>query len=632
MEQLPLLQPDSTWVPPSEFPSLEHAPCIAVDIETCDPGLTKRGSGWARDEGYIVGVSVAVEDWVGYYPVRHQNGGNLDRGMVWAWLRDVLSRPEQPKIFANSQYDVGWLIASGIVPQGKLYDVQAAAALIDENRLTYRLDALGRDYLGERKDETLLNEAADAWGVDRKAGLWKLPSTFVGPYAEQDALLTLKLWEWQQPRLERDNLWPIFELETELTPLLILMRKRGVRVDEERAAELRRTWVVQESLLLDQLAKEAGRALDVWSGLDLQKAYDRAGVSYPRTEAGSPSFTAEWLATQSDPVSKLVLKVRKLNKARSAFIDNMIGEHTHKGRIHCTFNPLRSDSGGALKGTVTGRFSCSDPNLQQVPAHDKETGPAIRKLFLPEEGHVWGSFDYSSQEPRLAVHYAALLRLPGALEAAAAYHNDPTTDFHQLVADLAGIKRKDAKTINLGVMYGMGQKKLADKLGLSQGASDKLMAKYHEALPFMKGLANAAMTQAAQKGFLRSTLGRRFHFDRWEPAGRRGFNMPYDREKAEKEYRGEPLKRAFTYKALNKLIQGSAGDMMKAAMSDMFRKHQILPCLTIHDEVAVSLPADPVEQKRMVETVVGVMTSCVPGLEVPMRVDVEIGKTWGDAK
>lgn len=632
MEQLPLLQPDSDWTPPSEFPSLAHAPCIAVDIETRDPGLTERGSGWVRKEGYIVGVSVAVEDWVGYYPIRHQNGGNLDEGMVLAWLRDILSRQDQPKIFANAQYDVGWLTASGVIPQGPLYDVQAAAALLDENRLTYKLDALGRDYLGERKDEALLSEAADAWGVDRKSGLWKLPSTFVGPYAEQDAALTLRIWEWQQPRLERDGLWPIFNLETELLPLLIAMRYRGVRVDLERAEELSRTWQIQESLLLNEICQHTGFAVDVWSGLDLARAYDAAGITYPRTPNGAPSFTAKWLAAQRDPVSKLVAKVRRLNKARSTFIDNMVFKHQHRGRLHCTFNPLRSDSHGALKGTVTGRFSCSDPNLQQVPARDPEIGPAIRRLFLPEEGHVWGSFDYSSQEPRLAVHYAYLLRLPGSAEAVKAYLTDEATDFHQLVADMAGIPRKQAKIINLGIMYGMGSKKLAGELGLTQEASDRLLSKYHEAIPFMRALSNAAMTQAAQKGYLRTTLGRRSHFDRWEPAGRRGFFVPLDRDRAVKEWPYEPLKRAFTYKALNKLIQGSAGDMMKAAMSDLYHKHKIIPHLTIHDEIDASLPEDPEAQKAMVETVVGVMKTCVPNLSVPMKIDVEIGKTWGDAK
>ena len=153
-------------------------------------------------------------------------------------------------------------------------------------------------------------------------------------------------------------------------------------------------------------------------------------------------------------VVKSIAKAREINKAHTTFIDTII-KHNHRGRIHADINPIRSDQGG----TVTGRFSYSNPNLQQIPARNKDLGPMIRSLFIPEEKHKWGCFDYSQQEPRLVVHFAATtepISYDQSVKDIVEKFKDNAVDFHQTVADMANISRTQAKTINLGLFYGMG--------------------------------------------------------------------------------------------------------------------------------------------------------------------------------
>ena len=628
--QIPLLQPHSDWSPPDHLPDLSAAKRISVDLETADPGLMQYGAGWARGEGRIVGISLATDDYCGYFPISHEHGGNLDRQVVMAWLREELGRPEQPKVFANALYDVGWLLRENVIVAGQLYDVQIAEPLLDENRLTYRLDALAKDYLGERKDEKLLREAARSWGVDPKAGLSAMPACFVGPYAEQDAALPLRIFDIQKQKLERDGLWEIFELETELLPMLLAMRWRGVRVDVEGAARLAATWEASEKQTLDEITKETGVAIDPWNAASIAKAFDALGLPYGRTETGQPSFTAEWLRTHGSTVARAIAQVRKLNKARSTFVEGHVLSHQRNGRIHCEFHPLRSDSGG----TVSGRFSCSNPNLQQIPARDPDIGPAVRRLFLPEEGCEWLSADYSQQEPRLTVHYAALLELSGAEAAARYYRTDPDADYHSMVAEMAGIGRKAAKTINLGLAYGMGTKKLAEELELGPDEARALFDQYHERVPFVRELTGAVSRRAATSGVVRTILGRRCRFDSWEPADFHlaqkrwkdpALRKPMTRKEAEIAWPSQPLRRSFTHKALNRLIQGSAADMIKKAMVLLWREN-IVPHLQIHDELCFSM-----ESVYQAEKIVDTMKNAVQ-LRVPVAVDAEAGPTWGDAK
>ena len=615
--QPPLFSPDSDWSPPEHLPDISTAKEICIDLETYDPSIKEKGAGWARGEGHVVGVAVACDTWSGYLPIRHQAGGNLDKTLVYNWLKKQISK-DATVVCHNASYDIGWLRREGIEVKNKIIDTMVAAPLIDENRFSYALNALGKEYLQERKDEGLLRDAAEAWNVDAKGGLHQLPPMYVGPYAEQDAVLTLKLWEWQKTELTRQDLWSIFDLESSITPLLIEMRWRGVRVDLEKAEGLSKWFRAREEAALQNIKKICGKDIEVWANKSIQDAFDSLRLEYPTTELGSPSFQQKWLETHEHEVPKLIVEARKMNKARTTFIDGMIMSNQINGRIHAELHPLRSDDGG----TVTGRFSYSNPNLQQVPARDPEIGTKIRSLFIPEEGCQWGAFDYSQQEPRIVVHYAQMIGLQGAQEAVDAFQ-DEDADFHQIVADMAGIPRKQAKNINLGLFYSMGVTKLSESLGLTLEEGKELFAQYHARVPFVKALSERAVQRASKQGSIRTLLGRRCRFDKWEPA-QFGTRKIMDHKTAYTEY-GNAIKRAFTHKAMNRLIQGSAADMTKKAMQLLYQEG-IVPHIQVHDELDFSI-----ESPEQIQKIKEIMENCVE-MVVPAKVDVDLGPNWGDAK
>lgn len=610
----------SEWVPPQSFPNLSTATEIAIDLETCDPNMESMGPGWPRADGYIVGYAVAVDGWAGYFPVAHGGGGNLDRRIVERWVRDVLATPAD-KIMHNAAYDLGWLRASGFEVNGTIYDTMLAAPLLDENRFSYALNSLGFDYLKEIKSEQGLKEAAQDFGVHAKKELWKLPAMHVGEYAEQDAALTLKLWHHFKALIKKDEVESIFNLETEVLPVLVDTTLKGVRFDRVRCEHEMTVMRSKEFEILNYLKEQAGMKVDIWAAQSIAAAFDRLGVQYPRTAAGAPSFTKSFLDTHEHPMAKMILEARELNKTHGTFLEPYLKHSAKDGRIHTHFNQMRNDDGG----TVTGRLSASNPNLQQVPARHELIGPLVRGLFLPEEGDLWAANDFSSQEPRLLVHYATLLDLPGAEKMANAYRENPDTDFHQMVADLAGIKRKAAKTIGLGLMYGMGKTKLAGSLELPLDEASELIATFHSKVPFLKGTVDAVMKRIehpASGGSIRTLLGRRCRFPLWEPV-EWGVNKALPREQAVIEY-GSRIKRAGTYKGLNRLIQGSAADQTKAGMVALHKAGFKL-LLQVHDEIALS-----VKDKAEAREAADIMANAVR-LEVPSRVDVEVGTSWGTA-
>ena len=618
--QLNFIYNDSDWIAPSEYPDLSKATEIAIDLETKDPNIKTKGSGWATFDGHIVGFAVAALGQQWYFPIAHDAGGNMDLAITTAWMQDVLKTPAT-KIFHNASYDVGWLLVNGFEIRGKIVDTMIAAALINENRFSFSLNACAKDYLGEIKNETFLNEKAKEWGIDAKGDLWRLPAGYVGFYAEQDAALTLKLWERFKTEINKQNLHDVWDLEMDLLPILIDTRRRGIRVDEEKCADLKKEFKKKESLVLGKIKKETTLDVDIWAARSVAQVFDRIGVDYPRTpKSQEPSFTQNWLVNCDNPIAQLIRQAREINKFHSTFIDS-IQRFVHKGRIHSEINQLRSDQGG----TVSGRLSYSNPNLQQIPARNKEYGDKIRSLFLPEEGKQWGSFDYSQQEPRLVAHYAASVNdhFEGAAEFIEAYKNE-SADFHQIVADMAGISRTQAKTINLGLFYGMGKNKLATELGLHKDRAEELIRKYGERVPFVKKLATDVSSSASKYGFIRTIKGRKCRFDMWEPSTF-GMNKAMDYEAAKAHY-GNNIRRAFTYKALNRLIQGSAADQTKQAMINCY-KEGFEPLLQIHDELCFSI-----NEEKDIKAVKEIMENAIEELKVPSKVDIALGRSWGEAK
>jgi DNA polymerase I-like protein with 3'-5' exonuclease and polymerase domains len=645
-----VIVPQTEWIFPKEYPDLRSADEIAIDLETRDPDLKSTGSGAISGNGEIVGFAVAVDGYKNYFPIAHEQGPNMDRKKTIEWFKDICESPAT-KIFHNAMYDVCWIRNLGIKINGLIIDTMIASSLIDENRFSYTLNTLSWHHLGEGKSEARLNQAAKERGLDPKADMWRMPAMEVGGYAEKDAELTLKLWHKLKKIIVEDNLQDIFNLETDLFPCLVDMRHLGVRVDIEKANQLKTALAVKEENLLQQVKIETGVDTQIWAAASIAKVFDKLKLPYTRTEkTNSPSFTKNFISNHANPVVNMIAEARKINKVRTTFIDTIL-KHEHKGRIHADINQIRSDDGG----TVTGRFSYSNPNLQQIPARDPETGPLLRSLFIPEEGMKWGTFDYSQQEPRLVAHYALKFSLPSVNQIADSYENDPSTDFHKIVAEMAKIPRSQAKTINLGLFYGMGKAKLQGELGVSKEKSEELFTKYHSEAPFVKQLMNKVMKAAEARGQIKTLLGRRCRFPKYEPVLRGAdwgtYVPPEDHERMlelqemgphlkdfegniVKDKNGKPKKnywhqnstrRAFTYKALNKLIQGSAADMTKKAMVDLY-KEGLIAHIQIHDELDFSIQSE--EQAKRIKDV---MENAVD-LEVPNKVDYESGPNWGEIK
>jgi DNA polymerase I-like protein with 3'-5' exonuclease and polymerase domains len=616
-----MFEAQKEWICPENYPDLKGYKYIAIDLETKDPDLKSRGSGAVIGNGNIVGIAVAVEGWSAYYPIAHEGGGNLDKDKVLSWVKQICAN-DNVKIFHNAMYDVCWLRAAGVQINGHIVDTMVMASLIDENRLAYTLNSISFEFLGEVKDEKALTEAAQSWGIDPKSEMYKLPAMYVGNYAEKDAKLTLELFKVLSREIQKQSLQNVFDLETQLFPCLIDMKFKGVRIDIDQAHKLKQQLTKQEHELLLKVKQETGIEPQIWAARSIATVFDKLGLHYERTEKSSaPSFTKNFLQEHKHPIVQMIAKAREINKAHTTFIDTIL-KFTHNGRIHADINPIRSDQGG----TVTGRFSYANPNLQQIPARNKELGPMIRSLFLPEVDHKWGCFDYSQQEPRLVVHYAATTEpicFDESVTKIVEEFKNNSVDFHKTVADMAGISRDQAKTINLGLFYGMGKAKLQAELGLNtKEEAEVLFNQYHNNVPFVKELMNKTSQFAQTSGSIGTLLGRRCRFNKWEPATF-GMHTAMSFEEAERTYGRGRIRRAMTYKALNKLIQGSAADMTKKAMLDLY-KEGIIPHIQIHDELDISVKDDN-HAKKIVEIMEGAVT-----LAIPNKVDYESGETWGD--
>jgi DNA polymerase I-like protein with 3'-5' exonuclease and polymerase domains len=643
-----LFKPDTTWRTPTSLPlDLLNYPVVALDTETCDPLLKEKGPGWFREDCKMVGVSLAWDDGKTYLPVAHGGGDNFAGGLeqVGPWLKHFLENYTGTVVMMNCIYDLGFLKYHKLLPRDwkfKLIDVMMVGALLDEHRQRYNLNSLASTYGLPQKDEAMLKEAANSFGVDPKGGLWQLPARFVGAYAEQDAALTLEVYKQQLPQVAAEKLERVVDLEHSLLPCLMEMRFKGVRVDLQKAAYHKNAFMEKFETMSGELKRLSGCEIDVWAAASVAKGMEALSITYPKTGSSKPkpSFTDEWLSSHPSEFARLVTKARKMHKAANTFCENMVIGHADKnGRVHPEFHPLRSDAGG----TVSGRFSSSNPNLQQVPARDPEMNTIIRGLFLPEEGEQWAACDFSQQEPRLTIHYAAEKGCTRGQEAADRYNSDPDTDYHNFVASLVfgsnftKQQRSIAKMINLGLAYSMGPAKLCKKLGLptihktntktnreyeTAGLEgQEILDRYNKEVPFIKELSTMFSRQANEHGYLATMSGRRCRFSFWEPT-QGGRAQLYD--DAYRDH-GQNIKRAYTHAALNRKIQGGSADLIKITMRNLWREG-FCPLVTVHDENGLSVPNNE-KAKQVAE----IMRDCVK-LKVPMKVDVDIGPSWGEAR
>ena len=613
------------WVPVESLPvTPDGIKEIAVDLETKDPRLRSHGPGWPTGNGEVAGIAIAYEGFNSYFPFGHEGGGNLDKSLIKKWFTREIAKHPADKIFHNAAYDVGWLRRMGIKVEGRLIDTMLAAPLIDENRRYYSLNSVCYDYLGEMKSEATLREAAEEFGVDPKAEMYKLPAAYVGEYAEADARLTLDLWQHFKALLSQEDLWQIFNLETEVLPLCIDMTWNGVRIDLEQAERLKQKLLRETKSTLSKIKKQTGLDCELWAAASISKVFDYHKIPYGQTKTGLPSFTKNFLQNHPHPVAQQIADARETDKISHTFLSSIF-RYAENGRIHGHINQLRSEGGG----TVSGRLSMSNPNLQQIPARNPRFAKAIRGLFLPEEGEKWASLDYSQQEPRILVHYASLVGkrgLTGSDLFVQAYRENPKTDFHQMVADIAKIPRKQAKVMNLALMYGMGQTRLAESLDVTVEEAKSLIQQYHQQVPFVKELMGTVQRRVGGplgNGFVRSLLGRKCRFDLWEP-NLFVSSKALPKDEATIQY-GNNIKRAYTYKSLNRLIQASAADQVKRAMAQIYETGKV-PLIQIHDELAFS-----VRNLSEAEELRKIMETCVE-LRVPSPVDIALGPNWGGLK
>jgi DNA polymerase I-like protein with 3'-5' exonuclease and polymerase domains len=638
---------------------------VAVDIETYDPNLKTKGLGAIRNDGFICGIAVATEKDTAYFPLQHSDT-DIDPeriNKIWDVLNEKIFQNENiTKVFHNAMYDVCWIRSvTGKMMKGKIVDTMIAASVIDENRFRYSLDSLSKDYLNDSKYKYDLQQKTLEWSggtvKDPMTNMHKLPASIVKEYAKQDVDLTFKLWNLFNKKIdevlytkddgEQKTCRQIFELETKLFLCLVDMKFKGVRIDVEKATAFGKHLKKRRDQIVKAIESITTIKVDIWAAASIKNLLDHLCIKDYKVTPKSkmPQLPKDYLKTHNNKCLRMIAKAREYDKAVNTFIDGLLG-YVHEGRIHADINQIRSDSGG----TVTGRFSMSNPNLQQIPSKGY-IGKKMRELFIPDEGYKWGSFDYSQQEPRIVVHYAIKLGLPGTETLQEEFDKDDA-DFHQIVAEMANISRKQAKTINLGLFYGMGKIKLQKELGLDQSKARALFNEYHSRVPFVRDLSQQ-LIQFAKENRLLFTLHDRFcRFDKWEttnkewnPETNRFNEVPlYTEAQAREAFKGEMLDKfkenkidpnymdyfnryytpAFTYKALNRLIQGSAADMTKKAMVDLYEKG-IIPHIQIHDELCFSTTDHESEMIR--ET----MEQTIP-LEVKNKVDYESGPNWGTIK
>lgn len=668
-DQIPLITPSSDWVRPTELPALRNVTEIGLDTENKDEGLANGvGPGWALGLGYVAGVGVAWREGGErkkiYVPVRHPDTDNFPKEQVARWLTDITRK--RRVVFFNAGYDIGWLQTDmGVPPPPVIDDASAAAFLIDENRDDFSLDDVCEWRGVPGKDLTALKEAAVVYGVraqDAVKNIWRLPGRYAAPYGSQDPESTLDAMEDMRPELARQGLLRAYATEMRLVPIIHAMRRRGIRINIDRATALMDMLRARSLRALEMLGDHLGlrRAAtmeEVRSRDWLIRVFSQENVKFEmavRDDDGSEtaSFAKAWMRRAEHWLPRLVAEAKQCHEFADKFVQGYLLDFVSKGRVHASINQWKYEEGG----TRSHRLSYADPPLQQAPSRPEpfdgweltgEIATEYRKCFEPEEGELWFSPDYSQQEYRHIVNDAATKGLSKAMEAVELYRSDPKTDFHSLVVNWTGLGRRHAKDCNFAKAFGAGVPKFATMISKTVDEAAEIMGTYDKELPFVSELNKLCSNLADRRGYIIMYDGARSHFDKWEckylpkeewSRGRaEGYDMtPCSREEAEKRteteghpWNGKRLRRAFAHKAMNRRIQGNAARQMKEAMVAAGEEVTI-PMLQMHDELSFSLP--PSSSGRLAgERIVEIMKT-VYQCRVPFLVDAEWGATWGEAK
>jgi DNA polymerase I-like protein with 3'-5' exonuclease and polymerase domains len=505
----------------------------------------------------------------------------------------------------------------GLAINGGLRDVQIAEPLLDENKGSYKLNVLAKDYVGqEKKTDWLEAKYSGRFKAGVIKHLHEIPLADVAAYGKEDARLTYLVHEQQLLRISAEDLTDIYDLELRLIPVLLKMRKQGVRVDTALLGRLGLELADLSYDLQKELNAIAGHSINVNSSVQLEQLFIAQGlnVTYNTptdnmlsrgTTRGSPKFDKDTLTRYGNTLAQKILEIRHIKTLLSLYLipypDLLISD-----RMHCNFNQLRSDN----YGTVSGRMSASNPNLQQVAAKDEEfaiseilNGKVIRRLFVPEDGCEWAKLDWSQIEYRIIAHYATGV---GAETIRKRYNEDKTVDYHAEMSRMTGLEdRSIVKRFNFGGAYGQGIASMARKNNWPLEEAELKYHNYHKKVPFLRETARRVAQKARVTGFIRTLLGRRARL--------------VDRRK--------------DYVMFNRLIQGGAADLMKKAMVDAYEAglfNTLKPHLTVHDELDVSVPRSK-EGKEAIKELQNLMETCVK-IRVPILAELETGPNWGEVK
>ena len=548
---------------------------LTLDMETHDPAIgDRRGAGWPFKDFEILGMAYKKDGAEALF--------TSDTDV----MKDLVLGAKS-LIMHNAQYDLGCLHRIGASYSSKtVIDTVLLAKLFDNTLMSYSLDNLSKDFLGARKDYAALEQAASSLGLRKYMSAMKqmfesFPDLVI-KYAKQDVELTYGLAQMFKSHLYQDglNLIPFY---SDLLKALTLWRSKGVRINLDQVA----VSIDALNALHDQhleIFYSYCPGVNIESTKQLAAAVRELGLTPGMSAKGGDSVDAAWRKQQDHPAITALEEAKKFQKLRREFVEG-VAARCEDGKLYPEINIM-----GAAE---TGRFSSSNPNIQQIPKRDPIASELVTNIFLPYEGESWYSLDFSSQEPRLQVHYAYLAKCRGAEPLVKSFLENPQHDLHQQVADLAGIDRKQAKTINLGISYGMGITKLSQSLRIEEKEGRALLKRYKELAPYLSDLNKAVQASGEKKGYIKTLLGRRLRMDYLKP-----------------------------YKALNKLVQGSAADQTAMALVQAYREG--LPVMfSVHDSIELSSPTEEaaIRMKHIMET--------IATLEVPCYSEILKGKNWG---
>lgn len=592
---------------------VREAPLIAYDVETS-------GLDWRVNQpvGYVITESAANNF---YIPIRHGGGANLmdpnvgpmqtptDPIVIHAWERELqkafLERRQRghKTVGHHLKFDMHFSANAGVMLGRNCGCTQNNAAMLDEYRRAFSLDAVAKtEGVTAKLGDALYERLAQLLGGEAKRSImehyWKIPGDDPAAveYSLGDGITTLEVWQSQIKQIEEEEMAYIHSVESELIWTLFRMERRGIKVDEAYIDKLEKG--IAEELAAAKLKLPSG--VNVKSPTQMRALFEDAGqTNWPTTEKGNPSFTEAFL--KRTDLGRAVVDVRQLTTLTSSFITPVKERFLFEGRVHATLNQLKADE----TGTVAGRLSCSDPNLQAVHKRNKKLGKLFRAIYTADEDMEFFEDDYSQCEPRLFAHYS---KEPSLL---AGYNQTPFRDMHHVVAEMMNVERDPtAKRMNMGILTGMQTHSFAGHMNLPLDEATQMFNAWFDAFPGIKELQDTVKAVFRSRGYIKTILGRRC---RLESA-------------------------RFAYRGTSRLIQGSNADILKERLlaCDKYLEAEgdlIHLLMTVHDSIEGQRPkgAEGLRQHAEMIRIMTDVQSAPYNLRVPFVMDSGSGKNWAEA-